>query len=39
MAIYVPVKFEIDWRNRFRVKVRKQKWGQTDGWSDKRTKN
>ena len=36
-VIYVPVKFEFDWINRFRVRVRKQKCGQTDGWTDKRT--
>ena len=24
MVIYVPVKFEFDWTNRFRVRVRKQ---------------
>ena len=36
---YVPVKFEINWTNRFRVRVRKQKRGQTDGWTDKQTKN
>ena len=40
MVIYVPVKFEIDWTNRFRVRVRKRKCGWTaDGWTDKRTKN
>ena len=39
MVIYLPVKFEFDWSNRFRVRVRKQKCGQTDGWTDKRTKN
>ena len=31
MVIYVPVKFEFDWTHRFRVRVRKQKCGQTDG--------
>ena len=31
MVIYVPVKFEIDWTNCFRVRVRKQKCGRTDG--------
>ena len=31
MVIYVPVTFEFDWTNRFRVRVRKQKCGQTDG--------
>ena len=31
MVIYVPVKFEIDWTNRFRVRVRKRKCGRTDG--------
>ena len=31
MVIYVPVKFEFDWTNRFRVRVWKQKCGQTDG--------
>ena len=39
MEIYLPVKFEFDWSNRFRVRVRKQKCGQTYGWTDKRTKN
>ena len=34
MVIYVPVKFEFDWTNRFRVRVRKRKCGQTDGWTD-----
>ena len=37
MVIYLPVKFEFDWSNRFRVRVRKQKCEQTDGWTDKRT--
>ena len=31
MVICVPVKFEFDWTNRFRVRVRKRKCGQTDG--------
>ena len=31
MVIYVSVKFEFDWTNRFRVRVRKQKCGRTDG--------
>ena len=39
MVIYLPVKFEFNWSNGFRVRVRKQKCGQTDGWTDKRTKN
>ena len=39
MVIYLPVKFEFDWSNHFKVRVRKQKCGQTDGWTDKRTKN
>ena len=39
MVIYLPVKFEFDWSNRFQVRVRKRKCGQTDGWTDKRTKN
>ena len=34
MVIYLPVKFEFDWTNRFRVRVRKQKCGQTDGWTN-----
>ena len=38
IVIYVPVKFEINWTNRFRVRVRKQKCGWIDGWTDKRTK-
>ena len=32
MVIYLPVKFEFDWTNRFRVKVRKRKM-----WTDRRT--
>ena len=39
MVIYVPVKFEFDWTNRFKVRVRKRKCGQTIGWTDKQTKN
>ena len=39
MVIYVNVKFEFDWTNHFRVRVRKQKCGQTDRWTDKQTKN
>ena len=39
MVFYVPVKFEFDWINRFRVRVRKRKCGRTDGWTDKWTKN
>ena len=39
MVIYLPVKFEFDWSNYFGVRVRKPKCGQTDGWTDKRTKN
>ena len=35
MVIYVPVTFEFDWTNRFRVRVRKRKCGRTD----KQTKN
>ena len=34
MVIYLPVKFEIDWTNRFRVTVRKQKM-----WMDKKQTN
>ena len=30
IVIYTPVKFEFDWTNRFRVRVRKRKCGQTD---------
>ena len=39
MVIYVPVNYEFDWTNRFRVRVWKRKCGQTDGWTDKRIKN
>ena len=39
MVIYVPTKFEFDWTNRFRVRVRKQKCGRTDRQTDKRTKH
>ena len=39
VVIYLPVKFEFDWTNHFRVRVRKRNCGRTDGWTDKRTKN
>ena len=39
VIIYILVKFEFDWTNRFRVRVRKEKCGRTDGWTDKWTKN
>ena len=39
MVIYVPYKYEFDWTNRFQVRIRKRKYGQTDGWTDKWTKN
>ena len=36
MVIYVPVKFEFDWTNRFRVKSPETKmW--TDRWMDRQT--
>ena len=38
MVICIPVKYEFDWTNCFRVGVRKRKCGQTDGWTDKQTK-
>ena len=31
MVIYLPVKFEFNWSNRFRVRVRKRKCGETNG--------
>ena len=31
MVIYLPVKLEFDWTNRFRVRVRKRKM-----WTDRR---
>ena len=34
MVIYVPVKYEFDWTNCFRVRVWKPKCGQTDGWTN-----
>ena len=37
MVIYLPVKFEFDWSNRFGVRVRKRKCGQTDGQTNGRT--
>ena len=37
MVIYVPVKYEFDWTNHFRVRVRKRKYGRTDGWTDGQT--
>ena len=36
MVIYVPVKFEFDWTNRFRVIVQKQTCGRTEKWTKKR---
>ena len=39
MVMYVPVKFEFDWTNRFRVRVQNKKCGRTDGWTEKRSKN
>ena len=39
MMIYLHVKFELDWTNRFQVRVRKRKCGRTDGWTEKRRKN
>ena len=36
MVMYVPVKFELDWSNRFRVKSPETKmW--TDRWMDRKT--
>ena len=37
MVIYVPVKFEFDWINCFRVRVRKRKCGRTDGQTSGQT--
>ena len=41
MVIYLPVKFEFDWRNRFPARVRKRKCGpmdkRTDKWTNKHT--
>ena len=34
MVIYLPVKFEFDWANRFWVRVQKRKCGATDGWTN-----
>ena len=34
MVIYLPVKFEFDWTNRFRVRVLQRKCGRTDGWTN-----
>ena len=34
MVIYLPVKLEFDWSNRFRGRVRKRKCGWTDGWTN-----
>ena len=39
MVIYLPVKFEFDWSNRYQVRVRKQKCGQTDGQTDEKRTN
>ena len=34
IVIYLPVKFEFDWTNRFQDRVREQKCGWTDGWTN-----
>ena len=39
VVIYLPVKFEFDWTNRFQVRVRKRKCGRKVGWTNKWTKN
>ena len=39
MVIYIPVKFEFDWTNRLQVRVWKRKYGRTDEWTGKWTKN
>ena len=39
MVMYVPVKYEFDWTNRFRVRVQKRKCGQMDGQTDKKQTN
>ena len=39
MVIYLPVKFEFDWTNSFRVRVRKQKCRRTDQRTDKKRTN
>ena len=36
IVIYLPVKFEFDWTNRFRLRVRKRKCGQTDRRTNER---
>ena len=39
MVIYLPVKFEFNWRQRFRVRVRKQNCCRTDKWTKNRQTN
>ena len=34
MVTYLPVKFEFNWSNRFRVRVRKRKYGRTHRQTD-----
>ena len=36
MVIYLPVKFEFDWTNHFRVRVWKRKCGRTDRQTNRR---
>ena len=38
MVIYLPVKFEFDWTNCFRVRVQKRKCGRKVRWTDKHPK-
>ena len=37
MIIYLPIKFELNWTKRFRVRVRKRKCWQTDKWTNEQT--
>ena len=37
MVIYVRVKFDFDWTNHFRVRVRKRKCGRTDKRTNEQT--
>ena len=39
MVIYLPVKFEFDWTNRFQVRVRKRKCEQMDGQTNGQKKD
>ena len=39
MVMYLPVKFEFNWTQRFRIRIQKQKCWRTDKWTKNRQTN